>query len=123
MDAFLTETFLTEAFGGRLVSAMLTDTRQRRDDGLRRVTIRPVLLRGKAVFQFEYQFAQKVQHRNLEAAEAAAVTRALLDGHVSAGTVSHGRRRVFSGQPCRNAHGPSRESDSKSRACRCAARP
>jgi SAM-dependent methyltransferase len=77
MDA-LTETFLTEAFGGGLVSAMLTDTRPRREDGLRRVTIRPVLLRGKSMFQFEYQFAQKVQHRNLEASEAEATAQTLL---------------------------------------------
>ena len=93
MGAFLTETFLAEAFGGGLVSAMLTDARQRRDDGLRRVTIRPVLLRGKPMFQFEYQFAQKVQHRNLEAAEAEAVTQSLL-----AETFRQGRFRTAAGE-------------------------
>ncbi len=87
------DAFLTEAFGGGLVSAVLTDTRQRREDLLRRVTIRPVLLRGKAVFQFEYQFAQKVQHRNLEAAEAEAVTRTLLTE-----TFRQGRFRTAAGE-------------------------
>ncbi len=93
MDAVLTETFLTEAFSGGLVSAMLTDMRQRREDGLRRVTIRPVLLRGKQVFQFEYQLAQKVQHRNLEAAEAEALTQTLLTE-----TFRQGRFRTAAGE-------------------------
>lgn len=93
MDAFLTETFLTEAFGGGLVSAVLTDTRQRREDGLRRVTIRPVLLRGKAMYQFEYQFAQKVQHRNLEASEAEALALTLLTE-----TFRQGRFRTAAGE-------------------------
>ena len=88
------ETFLTEAFGGgALVSAMLTDTRQRDADGPRRVTIRPILLRGKTVFQFEYQYAQKVQHKNLAAPEAQALTRTLLTE-----TFRQGRFRTVSGE-------------------------
>jgi len=87
------ETFLTEAFGGALVSAMLTDTRQKEADGLKRVTVRPILLRGKAVFQFEYQYAQKVQHKNLEAIEAEALTRTLLTE-----TFRQGRFRTAGGE-------------------------
>ena len=87
------ETFLTEAFGGALVSAMLTDTRQKEADGLKRVTVRPILLRGKAVFQFEYQYAQKVQHKNLEAIEAEALTRTLLTE-----TFRQGRFRAAGGE-------------------------
>jgi len=87
------DTFLTEAFGGALVSAMLTDTRQKEADGLKRVTVRPILLRGKAVFQFEYQYAQKVQHKNLEAIEAEALTRTLLTE-----TFRQGRFRTAGGE-------------------------
>ena len=87
------ETFLTEAFGGALQSAMLTDTRQRAGDGLKRVTIRPILLRGKSVFQFEYQYAQKVQHKNLDAPEAQALTLTLLTE-----TFRQGRFRTASGE-------------------------
>ncbi len=87
------ETFLTEAFGGALVSVMLTDTRQKEADGLKRITVRPILLRGKAVFQFEYQYAQKVQHKNLEAIEAEALTRTLLME-----TFRQGRFRTTSGE-------------------------
>ena len=87
------ETFLTEAFGGALVSAMLTDTRQKEADGLKRVTVRPILLRGKAVFQFEYQYSQKVQHKNLEAIEAEALTRTLLTE-----TFRQGRFRTAGGE-------------------------
>ena len=88
------ETFLTDAFGeGALVGALLTDTRQRDADGPRRVTIRPILLRGKTVFQFEYQYAQKVQHKNLAAPEAQALTRTLLME-----TFRQGRFRMASGE-------------------------
>ena len=87
------ETFLTEAFGGALVSAMLTDTRQKERGGLKRVTVRPILLRGKTVFQFEYQYAQKVQHKNLAAPEAQTLTRALLTE-----TFRQGRFRTASGE-------------------------
>ncbi len=93
------ETFLTEAFGGgTLVSAMLTDARQKAadgkgTDGLRRVTVRPISLRGQSVFQFEYQYAQKVQHRNLSAAEAEARARTLL-----AETFRQGRFRTAAGE-------------------------
>lgn len=89
MDAFLTELFGS----GTLTAATLSETRQREPEGLRRVTIRPILLRGKAVFQFEYQFPQKVQHRNLTAAEAEALTRMLL-----AETFRQGRFRTTAGE-------------------------
>ena len=42
------------------------------------MTVRPVLLRKKRLYQFEYQYAQKVQHRNLERAEAKALVHTLL---------------------------------------------
>ena len=73
------EEFLTEVFGGeQLVSATLSEVRVKETGEVQRVTIRAVLLRGKRVYQFEYQYAQKVQHRNLTASEAKALTRTLL---------------------------------------------
>ena len=94
------DTFLTEAFGGALLSATLADTRQKAGDGLRRVTVRPILLRGKAVFQFEYQYAQKVLHRNLEAADAEALTRTLLTE-----TFRQGRFRTAAGESAISVNG------------------
>lgn len=68
-----------KAFDGEvLVSATLSEARSREPDGVRRVTVRPVLLRKKHLYQFEYQYAQKVQHRNLERPEAKALIQTLL---------------------------------------------
>jgi len=68
-----------EAFDGEmLVSATLSEARSREPDGVRKVTVRPVLLRKKRLYQFEYQYAQKVQHRNLERPEAKALVHTLL---------------------------------------------
>ena len=68
-----------KAFEGEaLVSATLSEARSREPDSVRKVTVRPVLLRKKRLYQFEYQYAQKVQHRNLERAEARALVHTLL---------------------------------------------
>ncbi len=68
-----------KAFDGEaLVSATLSEARSREPDGVRKVTVRPVLLRKKRLYQFEYQYAQKVQHRNLERPEAQALVHTLL---------------------------------------------
>ena len=64
--------------GDNLVSATLSEARSREPDGVRKVTVRPVLLRKKRLYQFEYQYGQKVQHRNLERAEAKALIQTLL---------------------------------------------
>lgn len=64
--------------GEALISATLSEARSREADGVRKVTVRPVLLRKKRLYQFEYQYAQKVQHRNLERAEAKALIQTLL---------------------------------------------
>ncbi len=67
------------AFDGEaLLSLTLSEARSREPDDVRRVTVRPILLRKKRVYQFEYQYAQKVQHRNLERAEARALVHSLL---------------------------------------------
>ena len=67
------------AFDGEaLVSATLSEARSREPDGVRKVTVRPVVLRKKRLYQFEYQYAQKVQHRNLERPEASALVHTLL---------------------------------------------
>ena len=68
-----------KAFDGEaLVSATFSEARSREPDGVRRVTVRPVVLRKKHLYQFEYQYAQKVQHRNLERPEARALVHTLL---------------------------------------------
>ena len=87
------ETVLDAAFGGTsggregggaagggeaLVSLTLSEARTPTADGFRRVTVRPVTLRKKRLYQFEYQYAQKVQHANVERAEARARVRTLL---------------------------------------------
>ena len=64
--------------GETLTSATLSEARSREGEGVRKVTVRPVLLRKKRLYQFEYQYAQKVQHRNLERAEAKALVQTLL---------------------------------------------
>jgi SAM-dependent methyltransferase len=64
--------------GENLVSATLSEARSREGDGVRKVTVRPVVLRKTRLYQFEYQYAQKVQHRNLERAEAKALIQTLL---------------------------------------------
>jgi len=86
------EPLLDEALGkGSLTAATLSEARGRHEDGLRRVTVRPITLRKRRVYQFEYQYAQKVQHRNLEPSEAGALIRTLLaetfrQGHFQATT-------------------------------------
>ena len=68
-----------KAFDGEvLVSLTLSEARSREPDGVRKVTVRPVVLRKKHLYQFEYQYAQKVQHRNLERPEAKALVHTLL---------------------------------------------
>ena len=70
---------VNEALDGEgFVSATLSEARSREGEGVRKVTVRPVLLRKKRLYQFEYQYAQKVQHRNLERAEAKALIQTLL---------------------------------------------
>lgn len=64
--------------GASFLSATLSEARSRDGEGVRKVTVRPVLLRKKRLYQFEYQYAQKVQHRNLERAEARALIQTLL---------------------------------------------
>ena len=83
---------LMEAFGGEMVSAALTDTRHRREDGLRRVTIRPVRLRGKLMFQFEYAKSSAPQFRSGRSPGADAD---IADGNLSAGPVPHSGRGLF----------------------------
>lgn len=48
--------------------------------GFRRVTARPVTLRGKAFFQLEYQQGQKVSHRNIARGELPELFERELDG-------------------------------------------
>ncbi len=68
-----------KAFDGEaLLSLTLSEARSREPDGVRKVTVRPVPLRKKRLYQFEYQYAQKVQHRNLERDEARALVHTLL---------------------------------------------
>ncbi len=86
------EPLLDQALGkGSLTGATLSEARARQEDGLRRVTVRPVTLRKRRVYQFEYQYAQKVQHKNLNPSEAGALIRTLLaetfrQGHFQATT-------------------------------------
>ena len=67
------EKLVEEAFTGEvLISVTLSETRSKEKDGFMKVTVRPVLLKRKRLYQFEYRYAQKVKHENLEAAEAKA---------------------------------------------------
>jgi len=70
---------VNEALDGEaLISATLSEARSREADSVRKVTVRPVLLRKKRMYQFEYQYSQKVHHRNLERPEAKALIQTLL---------------------------------------------
>ena len=57
------------------------------DAAFRRVDVKPLTVRGQAVFQFEYRFAKKVTHRNLPPAEAAAHALELLTDTVTQATL------------------------------------
>lgn len=48
-----------------MISLTLSDAISKAEDDPRRVTIRPLLLRGQCVYQFEFRYAQKVKHENL----------------------------------------------------------
>ncbi len=72
-------TLLDEVFGAEtLISATLSEIRLKDSDGFHKVTLRPIVLRRKKLYQFEYRYAQKVKHENLSAAEAKARIGALL---------------------------------------------
>jgi hypothetical protein len=53
-----------------LISLALSDATHKAEDAARKVTVRPVELRGQRLYQFEHQYAQKVRHENLKAGEA-----------------------------------------------------
>jgi len=108
------EPLLDQALGkGSLTGATLSEARARREDGLRRVTVRPITLRKRRVYQFEYQYAQKVQHKNLDPSEAGALIRTLLaetfrqghfqatmgDFHVSVGRTGKAKAAVHAPAP------------------------
>jgi 2-polyprenyl-3-methyl-5-hydroxy-6-metoxy-1,4-benzoquinol methylase len=63
---------------GGLVQGVLSGPRPKAPEGVRRVTIRPVRLRGKDQYQLAYQAERSVTHRNLLADEARAVVTTLL---------------------------------------------
>ncbi len=53
-----------------LISLTLSDATRKAEDAARKVTVRPIELRGQRLYQFEHQYAQKVRHENLKAGEA-----------------------------------------------------
>lgn len=55
-----------------LISLTLSEVarKSKAEDAARKVTVRPVELRGQRLYQFEHQYAQKVRHENLKAGEA-----------------------------------------------------
>ncbi len=63
----LIEKFLAER---SLVSATLSEATQKAEDAARKITVRPLLLRGQRLYQFEFRYAQKVKHENLTEKEA-----------------------------------------------------
>lgn len=61
-----------------LVYGVLSNLRQRRQAEFTKVIVKPMTAQGKALYQFEYHFPQKVTHRNLTADEAGGHICALL---------------------------------------------
>ncbi len=73
------------------------------EDAARKVTVRPVQLRGQRLYQFEHQYAQKVRHENLKAGEAKNRILALLgpafrQGHFATRTGSFQASAAASGR-------------------------
>ncbi len=62
----------------QLVTATISQPRQKSSD-LRRVKLKPVLLREAYHIQFEYQYERVMKHKNLPADEAAAEIESLLE--------------------------------------------
>lgn len=62
----------------KLISVTLSETRSKDKEGFYKVMVRPVVLRRKRLYQFEYRYAQKVKHENLGLAEAKARVGTLL---------------------------------------------
>ena len=53
-----------------LILLTLSDAVRKAEDAARKVTVRPVQMRGQRLYQFEHQYAQKVRHENLKSGEA-----------------------------------------------------
>jgi SAM-dependent methyltransferase len=53
-----------------LISLMLSGVRKQDPEGVRKIAVKPVLIRGQKLYQFEYHAARKVTHRNVPADEA-----------------------------------------------------
>ena len=65
------EAILEEAFDRQaLLHLTLSDRRIRAEESFRKVTVKPVQLKGEVRFQCEYHFEKKVTHRNLTPEEA-----------------------------------------------------
>ncbi len=72
-------TLVNEVFNREtLISLTLSEATSREEDSFRKVTVRPVVLRKKRLYQFEFRYAQKVKHENLTASEAKTRVLALL---------------------------------------------
>lgn len=52
-----------------LLYAVLSDPKRRDSDGVRKVAVKPLLLKGELAYQLEYHHEKKVLHRNLTPAE------------------------------------------------------
>ncbi len=66
LETLLNNTLQAES----LLSLTLSEAVHKADDEARKVTIRPIELRGQRLYQFEHQYAQKVRHENLKPKEA-----------------------------------------------------
>lgn len=53
-----------------LISSTLSNVRTKKNEDFYKVTIRPILLKDKLFYQFEYHFKKKVAHENLDEAKA-----------------------------------------------------
>ncbi len=70
-----------------LLYAVLSDPRHRGSDEVRKVAVKPLLLKGELAYQFEYHHEKKVLHRNLTPAEAAEEMAQLLEDHFKQGQI------------------------------------
>ncbi|WP_025026847.1 class I SAM-dependent methyltransferase [Caldalkalibacillus mannanilyticus] len=60
------EELLTQVFQGQaLIQASLSHTRSNEPEGYKKVTIKPIELKGERIYQFSYFYEKKVAHENL----------------------------------------------------------
>lgn len=74
------ETLFARLFSGEELIRMIFSGKRRKSDPCSRVTIRPVMISGRRIFQAEYTFEKKVTHENLEAEAAEALADRLICG-------------------------------------------